>query len=596
VSELLAQTNHRILVIDDNRSIHDDFHKVLCPRGNDASGLDEVEASLFGTPVDSKPAATPYRIDSAYQGKEGLDMIKQARDSQAPYAMAFVDVRMPPGWDGIETTERLWQADPDLQVVICTAYSDYSWSEMMARLGLSDSLVILKKPFDQVEVLQLATSLTRKWQLLQESKNQVANLEKLVALRSNQVVQEQEKLKAIFDNSPEGIFQITPAGRLLSANPALALLCGYPSAPQMIAESTDFPAQMGIDASLRAELRERLKIDNCVRDFQTQIRVRDGTQKWVSITACKVASKDCIQMFYQGFMVDITARKEAEREKSLMEVHLRQAQKLESVGQLAAGIAHEINTPIQYIGDNVRFVEEALSDMSPLLTEYQNLESAAREQAVTPELLARVRAAGQKADIDYLKREIPGAIRQSLEGLGHVAGIVRAMKEFSHPGRAEKMPVDVNHAIETTLTVARNEWKYVADVITDLAPNLPQVPCLPGDFNQVLLNIIVNAAHAISDVVKGHEGRRGVIKISTRQAGASVEIKISDTGAGIAESIRNRVFEPFFTTKEVGRGTGQGLAIAYNTIVKKHGGELTFETEVGKGTQFIIRLPINPSA
>ena len=332
-----------------------------------------------------------------------------------------------------------------------------------------------------------------------------------------------------------------------------------------------------------------------MREFESEIRCKDGTKKWISETACKATKLDGTTLYYQGFVVDITAQKHARKERELMEAHLRQAQKLESVGQLAAGIAHEINTPIQYIGDNIRFVLESFNELSGLLAECRKLATAVESNSVTPAMLTAVESITRTADLEYLSREIPAAARQSLEGVKHVAHIVCAMKEFSHPGSAEKVPIDLNHAVETTLTVARNEWKYVAEVITELAPNLPPVPCLPGEFNQVVLNLVVNAAHAIGDVVKNAEGTKGSIMIVTRLADPWVEILISDTGAGIPESIRNRIFEPFFTTKEVGKGTGQGLAIARSTIVKKHGGELFFESTVGKGATFTIRMPISPS-
>jgi signal transduction histidine kinase len=275
---------------------------------------------------------------------------------------------------------------------------------------------------------------------------------------------------------------------------------------------------------------------------------------------------------------------------------LRQAQKLESVGQLAAGIAHEINTPIQYIGDNIHFIEESFAALSGLLQEYQKLAAAVRTNTVTPAVLSAVESSIQKTDLDYLSKEIPLAVEQSLQGVSHVSHIVNAMKEFSHPGSREKVALDLNHAIEMTVTVARGEWKYVAEMVTDFAPGLPPVPCLPGEFNQVILNLIINAAHAIGEVVKPVNGSKGTIRISTRLDGAWVEIRISDTGTGIPEEIRDRIFDPFFTTKEVGKGTGQGLTIARSVIVDKHGGALTFESEVGRGTTFIIRLPATGSA
>jgi PAS domain S-box-containing protein len=496
----------------------------------------------------------------------------------------------------VETTARIWEVDPDLQVVICTAYSDCSWEEMLRRLGRSDRLMILKKPFDNIEVLQLASSLSRKWHLLQESKNKMAKLEDTVVTRTAQVVQEQEKFKDIFEKSPEGIYQISADGRVLTANPALAGIYGYASPKELLEQVTDFQNQHYVDPQRRGEFARRIAKDRIVRGFESEIKCRDGSRKWISETACNVTKLDGSLLHYQGFVVDITAQKKAENERDLMEAHLRQAQKLEAVGQLAAGIAHEINSPIQYIGDNIRFIEESLAGLSQLLRDYQALQAAVQTNSVTPELMAAVEASAKTLDTAYLGREIPAAVQQSLEGLAHVTKIVRAMKDFSHPGAREKAAVDLNHAIDATITVSRNEWKYVAEMATDLAPGLPKVHCLPSEFNQVILNLIVNAAHAIGDVVRKAEGTKGVIKIGTRLDGSWVEVRVSDTGPGIPESIRHRIFEPFFTTKEVGKGTGQGLAIARSVIEDQHGGTLAFESEMGRGTTFIIRLPVGDSA
>ena len=198
----------------------------------------------------------------------------------------------------------------------------------------------------------------------------------------------------------------------------------------------------------------------------------------------------------------------------------------------------------------------------------------------------------QAADLDFIRKNLPDAVTQSLEGVEHVSQIVRAMKEFSHPGTGEKTSVDLNHAIENTLVVARNELKYVADVTLDLDPHLPRIMALPGEINQVLLNLFVNAAHAIAAVVRDAAGERGRIRVATRRIERAVEIRIEDTGGGIPEAIRNRVFEPFFTTKEVGRGTGQGLAIAHTTVVTHHRGRIWFESVTGQGTTFFIHLPL----
>jgi PAS domain S-box-containing protein len=587
----------RLLIIDDNRAIHDDFSKILCPKQVSSGNLDEAEVALFGeAPSNGSEPELSFQLDSAYQGRDGLELVKQAVKQGARYAVAFVDVRMPPGWDGVETTARIWEVDPDLQIVICTAYSDCSWEEMLEKLGRSDRLVILKKPFDSIEVLQLANSLSRKWHLLQESKNKMAGLEEMVVARTAQMVQEQEKFKAIFENSPDGIFQINADGHFLTANPALAAIYGYASPAELIAQLTDLRTQLYVEPDRWPEFQKRMQQERIVRGFESEIKRKDGVRKWISETACKVTGLDGSLLHYQGFVLDITAGKTAQKERDLMEAQLRQAQKLESVGQLAAGIAHEINTPIQYVGDNIRFIEESFAGLGQLLRDFQNLAAAVQSSSVTPELLTAVESSGKAADIEYLSQQIPLAVRQSLEGINHISKIVRAMKEFSHPGGREKVAIDLNHAIETTVIVARGEWKYVAELVTDFDPGLPLVPCLPAEFNQVILNLVVNAAHAIGDAVKKKEGTKGIIKIATRGDGPWVRIDISDTGTGIPESIRHRVFDPFFTTKDVGKGTGQGLAIAWSTVVDKHGGLLGFESTVGKGTTFTIRLPINPGS
>ena len=288
---------------------------------------------------------------------------------------------------------------------------------------------------------------------------------------------------------------------------------------------------------------------------------------------------------------------EANESRSALKLEraLGQAQKLESVGRLAAGIAHEINTPTQYVGDNIEFLQIAYESIVRLLGMLRQVVAAAAVGRVAPQLVAEAQKVIAAANLEYLMTQIPRAIEQSIEGIERISSIVQAMKEFSHPGTAEKTFADLNHCIRSTVTVSRNEWKYVADLETDLDGSLPQVLCLPGDLNQAILNMIVNAAHAIGDVVGDSAERKGRITVSTRQDGAWAEVRIADTGAGIPEEIRDRIFDPFFTTKEVGRGTGQGLAIARNVIVDKHGGTILVASEVGKGTTFTIRLLITGS-
>ncbi|MFL5439199.1 MAG: ATP-binding protein [Myxococcales bacterium] len=267
-----------------------------------------------------------------------------------------------------------------------------------------------------------------------------------------------------------------------------------------------------------------------------------------------------------------------------MEMELEQARKLEAVGRLAAGVAHEINTPIQYIGDNATFVGEALAGMNRLLDGYI--------QAASPETRAALRGIEQEVDLEYLRDHAPQAIAKTLEGVQRVATIVRSMKEFAHPDQKSMIATDLNRALRATLEVARNEYKCVADVEVELG-ELPLVTCHAGDLNQVFLNIVVNAAHAVADSVRD-TGKKGHIRVTTKREGEDVLIAIADTGLGIPEEVRGRIFDPFFTTKEVGRGTGQGLSIA-RKIVASHQGTLSFTTEVGRGTTFLVRLPIERS-
>lgn len=275
-------------------------------------------------------------------------------------------------------------------------------------------------------------------------------------------------------------------------------------------------------------------------------------------------------------------------EKELAQKELAQAQKLEAIGQLSAGIAHEINTPTQYVGDNIRFLHESFSEllslMGPIVGHGGNDPVSSIED---------LRQQLESADFEFLMEEIPRATGESLEGIERVTGIVRALKEFAHPSK-DKEPVDINRAIQSTSTVATNEWKYIANLELDLDETLPAVPCVVSEINQVVLNLIVNASHAISDAA-GDSGEKGKISISTKQSGDFAEIVIQDSGTGIEPDVAERIFEPFFTTKDVGKGTGQGLAIAHNVIVEKHRGSIDVESEIGVGTIFSIQLPLTAS-
>ena len=322
---------------------------------------------------------------------------------------------------------------------------------------------------------------------------------------------------------------------------------------------------------------------NSIRIEKIRLAHQNGKEVFLKLTVSPICDDRGVTYVFMG--EDISDRLALEHD-------LVQAQKLESIGHLAAGIAHEINTPTQFVGDNIRFLADCFSDLAAVLDRHRVLLLSAKAGTCAPDLIEACEAEARRVDLDYLTEEVPKAIAQSSEGVTRIATIVRAMKEFAHPGNDEKACVDLNKAIESTVTVARNEWKYIADLTTDLAPDLPLVPCLLGQFNQVILNMIVNATHAIADVVKS-TGAKGTISIATRSVDGWAEVRITDSGTGIPEEIRRKIFDPFFTTKEVGKGTGQGLAIAHSVIVDKHHGTISLESEVGRGSTFIVRLPLD---
>ena len=264
------------------------------------------------------------------------------------------------------------------------------------------------------------------------------------------------------------------------------------------------------------------------------------------------------------------------------------AQNMEAVGQLTAGIAHEINTPIQFVTDNLHFLRDSLEGLQRLIERYGTLKTS---RLVDPDTLNAIADAERDADLDYVKSNIPEAMDASFEGIRRVTTIVSAMKTFAHPLSGKAAPFDLNETVTVALTMASHEYKYVADVETDLH-DLPLVMGHRSDVNQVLLNLVVNAAHAIAERV-GDTSERGRLSIGSRLDGDYAELRISDTGVGIPDNIKHRVFEPFFTTKELGKGTGHGLPLVHAIVVDKHSGSLSFETEVGIGTTFVVRLPIN---
>ncbi|MGE8413985.1 MAG: ATP-binding protein [Pseudomonas sp.] len=457
-------TNRRILLIDDTPSIHEDFRKILSPAQAENEVLDDLESRLFGDP--GKTHQQAFELDSAYGGQEGLDKLCRALEQQRPYALAFVDMRMPQGWDGAQTIEQLWQHDQRLQVVVCTAYSDYSWEELLERLQGYDRLLILKKPFDNIEVQQLASTLTSKWEMTARAQLQMDHLEHLVEQRTTDLEQ---------------------AG-----------------------------------AALRQEIDERKQLEN----------------------------------------------------------QLVQSEKLASLGQLAAGVAHEINNPIGFVSSNLGSLAGYLGQIDQMLNAYRQSEEAIADETVRQHL----RSLRESIELDYLQEDIPLLIRESKEGIGRVEQIVKDLKNFSRVDTDQQWQLaSLQQGIDSTLNIVANEIKYKADVIKQYQP-LPDIECLPSQLNQVVMNLVVNAAQAIGP-------ERGTITLRTGVEGQWVWLEVSDSGSGIDEQHLKKIFDPFFTTKPIGQGTGLGLSLSYG-IVKKHGGRISVRSKVGSGSTFRVELPL----
>ncbi|MFH1196863.1 MAG: ATP-binding protein [bacterium] len=294
----------------------------------------------------------------------------------------------------------------------------------------------------------------------------------------------------------------------------------------------------------------------------------------------------------ENIITHFIAVKEDITERKKMQTQITHLQKMESIGTLAAGIAHEINSPTQFIYDNLYFLKDAFENLSQIL-EFNKSIIQRTTQLSFDEIPGKLKELFELNDLEYLNSEIPKAITQSQEGINRITEIVGAMKEFAHSGPQAQTYTDIQSNIQNTIIVARNEWKYSSEVVTEFDQMLPPILCYPGEINQVILNLIINASHTNAEKNKETGAIKGEIKISTKKEGEDAVIFIKDTGMGIPKNIRSRIFDPFFTTKEVGKGTGQGLAISHSIIVDKHGGTINFESECNVGTTFKITLPIN---
>ncbi len=417
--------------------------------------------------------------------------------------------------------------------------------------------------------------------LLEDKSRQLYHSNQNLLQLTKALAAEVQRTRIVFETAAEGIILFNEQGKAATVNSAAKRIFGLSDEDCVNLNIQDIlflPPRKPQDSGGCFYKNPRFRMGD---DHEIVGRKKDGTEFPVE---CVVAEYvDSGKPAYSGLVRDLTRRK-------FLEARLAQAERLESVGQLAAGVAHEINTPIQFVSENTRFFQSSFLSLFEIFESTKQLMEQCRTDRKFLPLVEKVQQACDQADLNYLMAEIPVAIEQTLEGTKNIARIVHALNVFSHPGSADFQEVDLNHELKSTLTVSRNQWKYFAELETDFAPDLPQVMCMPGELNQVFLNLIINAAHAIEAKNTGCPGK---ISVRTRQENDRVIVDISDNGTGIPDAIRGRIFDPFFTTKGVGKGTGQGLSICYN-VIESHGGKISFDSREGEGTTFHVELLISP--
>lgn len=392
------------------------------------------------------------------------------------------------------------------------------------------------------------------------------------------------RFRTLADEAPVGIVWADASGQCIYCNPAWLEISG--SAPSSTRDSWT----KGIELQNGQPLTEWLRAQNAPGPVEVRARMhRDNGENRIIDLRCAHIAGDA-----NGTLIatieDVTARIQAEQEQE-------QSGKLESIGRLASGIAHEINTPVQFVNDSVHFINEGLQALEKMLQLHAGqLEQIHAGALTASEAHQQAEEVADELDLEYLRENLPDSVKSSLDGLTRISTIVRSMKEFAHPDAEEKTAADLNANIASTLEIARNEYKYVADVHTEFGSDLPPVPCFRSQINQVLLNLVVNAAHAIEDRIAKGEIERGTISVVTAQDQGRACIRVSDTGCGIPEELQKKIFEPFFTTKAVGKGTGQGLSLVRKVIVDGHGGQVHVDSQPGQGTTFTISLPLMDSS
>jgi two-component system, cell cycle sensor histidine kinase and response regulator CckA len=534
----------RILIVDDNPSIHEDFRKILGAKTPAQSHLEDVESELFGDrDIGISEERTGFRIDSAHQGQEAFEKVKKSMDDGDPYVLAFVDVRMPPGWDGIETLENIWRAAPELQAVICTAYSDYSWDEMTKRLRQTDNLLILKKPFETVEVLQMAHALSQKWILGRQAKLRLDDLDRMVRQRTAELHASEERFSKAFQASPIPLAIIRcDDGAVIDSNGSFSDLTGYSKEELLRKTATDLHLWGAISDPQPLSNSSRLREKSC------NLNRPDGSGRQVVLSTEPLAlgSVPCLLILIE----DIT-------EQLKIEAQLRQAQKMEVIGRMAAGIAHEFNNLLTVIQGDVGL-----------------LQSANPNQMDRAALLDQIMQASQRA-ATFTRQLLAFSRKQVLQPrVLNLSELVARTKKMLSRLIGEKFEIRI-HCESDPVSLRADE----------------------GGLEQILMNLVLNARDAMPN--------GGILDISSTtvtltesdakrnseaRAGRFACMRVKDSGHGMTPQIISRIFDPFFTTKDVGKGTGLGLSTIHG-IVKQHEGWVEVSSEIGKGSTFEIFIP-----
>ncbi len=539
--------NHRILIVDDNTSIHNDFREILCPDNSDEAAANEMEGVLFDEDK-LAPDQMSFELDSAYQGQEALEMVKKALGDNRPYALAFVDVRMPPGWDGVETIARIWEVDPELQIVVCTAYADYSWEEMRAKVGQPDSLLVLKKPFDNIEVQQLAHALTQKWLLNFQARLQIAEL----AQANESLAMSEERFSKAFHESPlpSGI-QSFPDQRFVDVNQRLAQVTGY-KREEMIGRT---PAELFLweKPEVADQWHEGLLRQELVRDQEAKIRNQAGAQLEVLVSVSPIAL---------GGQPHLLLLAQDVSERAMLERQLRQAQKMEAIGQLAAGVAHDFNNILTVIQGHAGLMQQTLDSDSPQKKSVEEITSAAARAAT---LIRQLLMFSRKQVMQFRHLDLNDTLRNAIKMLERLVG--------EH--------VQIDFRPQSLIPAVHADSSMVEQIAMNLAVNARDA--MPNG-GRVSITTSLETIH-----------RAPTPMDPERRDGDYVCLTFSDTGIGMDTQVLSRIFEPFFTTKAVGKGTGLGLSTVFG-IVRQHQGWLEVESKPNQGTTFRIYFPASRQA